>query len=98
MGKQSMATAVYSYVHRCDNKLYRIQTPQRPIVATDAQEEYEINEYPTGANAVVAVISYTGYDMEDAMIINKSSFERGFGHGTIYKTVVRHACAHSSWW
>ena len=37
-----------------------------------------------GTNAVVAVISYTGYDMEDAMIINKSSFERGFGHGTVY--------------
>jgi DNA-directed RNA polymerase I subunit RPA2 len=39
-------------------------------------------------NAVVAVISYTGYDMDDAMIINKSAHERGFGHGTIYKTKV----------
>jgi DNA-directed RNA polymerase I subunit RPA2 len=37
-------------------------------------------------NAVVAVISYTGYDMEDAMIINKASYERGFGHGCVYKT------------
>lgn len=27
-----------------------------------------------------------GYDMEDAMVINKSSYERGFGHGTIYKS------------
>jgi DNA-directed RNA polymerase I subunit RPA2 len=88
MGKQSMATAVHSYVHRVDNKLYRIQTPQKPIVQTDAQTEYEINDYPTGTNAVVAVISYTGYDMEDAMIINKSTFERGFGHGTVYKTEV----------
>ena len=33
----------------------------------------------------MAVISYTGYDMEDAMIINKSSFERGFGAGVVYK-------------
>lgn len=27
-----------------------------------------------------------GYDMEDAMVINKSSYERGFGHGTVYKS------------
>jgi len=40
-----------------------------------------------GTNAVVAVISYTGYDMEDAMIINKSSDERGFAAGSIYKSL-----------
>ena len=39
-------------------------------------------------NAVVAVISYTGYDMDDAMILNKSAHERGFGYGTMYKTTV----------
>jgi DNA-directed RNA polymerase I subunit RPA2 len=44
--------------------------------------------YPNGTNAVVAVISYTGYDMEDAMILNKSSHERGFGYGTIYKSII----------
>lgn len=35
---------------------------------------------------MVAVISYTGYDMEDAMILNKSAYERGFGHGSVYKS------------
>ena len=30
-----------------------------------------MDDYPMGTNAIVAVISYTGYDMEDAMIINK---------------------------
>ena len=44
--------------------------------------------FPNGTNAVVAVISYTGYDMEDAMILNKSSHERGFGYGSIYKVQI----------
>lgn len=48
-------------------------------------ESYGLPDYPSGTNAIVAVISYTGYDMEDAMILNKSSYERGFGHGCVYK-------------
>jgi DNA-directed RNA polymerase I subunit RPA2 len=48
--------------------------------------DFDFEEYPSGTNAVVAVISYTGYDIEDAMIINKSSYERGFGHGSVYKS------------
>ncbi|PRP80117.1 hypothetical protein PROFUN_12271 [Planoprotostelium fungivorum] len=86
MGKQTMGTPLSAYPYRCDNKLYRIQNPQMPLVRTFGQHDYAVNNYPTGANAIVAVISYTGYDMEDAMIINKSSYERGFGHGSVYKT------------
>ena len=69
-------------------QLFRIQSPQVPIVQNQAQKEYGIDEYPLGTNAVVAVISYTGFDMEDAMIVNKSSYERGFGHGSVYKVQV----------
>jgi len=53
-----------------------------------AHDYYEGDNYPLGTNAVVAVISYTGYDMEDAMILNKASVERGFKHGSIYKTEI----------
>lgn len=44
---------------------------QAPIVQTRRHGEYAMDEFPQGTNAVVAVISYTGYDMEDAMILNK---------------------------
>jgi len=50
------------------------------------QAELGMDLYPAGTNAIVAVIAYTGMDMEDAMIINKSSYERGFGHASVYKT------------
>lgn len=85
MSKQSMGTPFHCWPYRTDNKLYKLHTGQSPIVRPSLYSHYGMDMYPNGANAVVAVISYTGYDMEDAMIINKSSFERGFGHGTIYK-------------
>lgn len=86
MGKQTMGTPGTAIRYRTDNKSYRLQTGQTPIVRAPLHNDYGFDNFPNGTNAVVAVISYTGYDMDDAMIINKSAHERGFGHGTIYKT------------
>merc|ERR1711939_1137589 len=88
MGKQSMGTPGTAIRHRTDNKTYRLQTGQTPIVRPPLHNAYGLDNFPNGMNAVVAVISYTGYDMDDAMIINKSSHERGFGDGVIFKTKV----------
>lgn len=85
MGKQTMGTPGVALCHRSDNKLYRLQTGQTPIVKANLYDEYGMDNFPNGTNAVVAVISYTGYDMDDAMIINKSADERGFAYGTMYK-------------
>ncbi|CCE64264.1 hypothetical protein TPHA_0H00540 [Tetrapisispora phaffii CBS 4417] len=85
MGKQTMGTPGVALVHRSDNKLYRLQSGQTPIVKANLYDDYGMDNFPNGMNAVVAVISYTGYDMDDAMIINKSADERGFGYGTMYK-------------
>ena len=88
MGKQTMGTPCHAIRNRADNKLYRINFPQSPIVKTKLYDHYKLDDYPLGTNAIVAVVSYTGYDMEDAMILNKSSFERGFGHGMVYSTEI----------
>ncbi|CAH3030121.1 unnamed protein product [Porites evermanni] len=88
MGKQTMGTPAQALKHRGDNKLYRLQTPQSPLVRPAAHDEFAVDNYALGTNAVVAVISYTGYDMEDAMILNKASFERGFAHGTVLKCEI----------
>lgn len=86
MAKQTMGTPCQALQHRTDNKLYRLQTPQTPLARTSKYDEFCMDEYPAGTNAVVAVLSYTGYDMEDAMILNKSSVERGLAHASVYKT------------
>ncbi|KAH9669883.1 DNA-directed RNA polymerase I subunit 2 [Citrus sinensis] len=86
MAKQTMGFSVQALKFRADQKLYHLQTPQTPIVRTNTYTKYSIDEYPTGTNAIVAVLAYTGYDMEDAMILNKSSVDRGMCHGQIYQT------------
>jgi len=88
MGKQSMGTPSTALRHRTDNKLYQLQTGQSPIVRPALHNTYAMDSYPNGTNAIVAVISYTGYDMEDAMILNKSAHERGFAYGSVYKSQV----------
>jgi len=88
MGKQSMGTPSTALSRRTDNKMYRLQSGQTPVVRPNLHNEYGFDNFPNGMNAVVAVISYTGYDMEDAMILNKSAHERGFGYGTVYKSDI----------
>mmetsp|Transcript_46373 Transcript_46373/g.100847 ORF Transcript_46373/g.100847 Transcript_46373/m.100847 type:complete len:960 (-) Transcript_46373:83-2962(-) len=88
MLKQTMGTPYHNHAFRTDNKAYRIMTPQRPIVRTSMYERTECDTHPQGTNAIVAVITYTGYDMEDAMVINKASYDRGFKHAAVYKTKI----------
>ncbi|XP_035705824.1 DNA-directed RNA polymerase I subunit RPA2 isoform X2 [Folsomia candida] len=86
MGKQTMGTPYHTYHRFSENKLYRLYFPGTPFFRPAHYDYLKLDDYPSGTNAIVAVISYTGYDMEDAMIISKSAFERGFGHGCIYKS------------
>merc|ERR550519_1851461 len=85
MAKQTMATPLHTWHLNSETKIYRLQTPTSPFFRPAHYDYIGMDDYPMGTNAIVAVISYTGYDMEDAMIINKMSFERGFCAGMIYK-------------
>ncbi|XP_026322835.1 DNA-directed RNA polymerase I subunit RPA2 [Hyposmocoma kahamanoa] len=85
MGKQTMGTPIQTWRTNAETKLYRLQTPATPLFRPTHYDNIGLDDYPMGTNAIVAVISYTGYDMEDAMIINKSSYDRGFAAGSVYK-------------
>ncbi|KAK4537632.1 hypothetical protein CDCA_CDCA13G3657 [Cyanidium caldarium] len=87
MAKQAMGTPVHHFAGRFDAKLYRLLTPQRPLVCNDTEARLQLGErYGTSFNAVVAVISYTGYDMEDGMVMNRASLDRGLAHGVVYSS------------
>ena len=53
MGKQTMGTPCHSFPYRSDNKLYRLHTPQAPLVQTATHGLFKMDEYPNGANAIV---------------------------------------------
>lgn len=85
MAKQTMGTPCHTFWTRNDAKVYRHNTPQVPITRNFCmQDPLGADLFPNGVNAVVAVISYSGNDMEDALILNKASIDRGFAHGTVY--------------
>jgi len=88
MAKQTMGNSTHALAYRTDNKMYQITYSQKPLISCRTGKNLGFEDFPSGINAVVAVLSYTGYDIEDAMIINKSSYERGFMHGNVYKTFV----------
>ncbi|XP_074579327.1 DNA-directed RNA polymerase III subunit 2 [Curcuma longa] len=79
MGKQAMGNIAYNQLCRADSLLYLLVYPQRPLLTTKTIELVGYDKLGAGQNATVAVMSYSGYDIEDAIVMNKSSLDRGFG-------------------
>ena len=85
MGKQAMGTIGYNQRCRIDTLLYLLAYPQAPMVKTRTIELTGFEQLPAGQNAIVSVMSYSGYDIEDALVLNKASLDRGFGRCIVYK-------------
>jgi len=79
MGKQAIGSIAYNQFNRIDTLLYLMVYPQQPMVKTKTIELIDFDKLPAGQNATVAVMSYSGYDIEDALVLNKASIDRGFG-------------------
>eukprot|EP00659_Diplonema_papillatum_P009622 gene9622-14937_t len=88
MAKQTMGSSFHSLAMRNDNKLYHTFACQAALLRTDNQHLFQMDDYPNGINVVLAVAAYTGFDMEDALLINKSSVERGLFLGYIYMGLI----------
>ncbi|KAI8943454.1 DNA-directed RNA polymerase III subunit [Plenodomus lindquistii] len=88
MGKQAIGAIAYNQFNRIDTILYLMVYPQEPMVKTRTIELTKYDKLPAGQNATVAVMSYSGYDIEDALILNKASCDRGFGRCQVMKKHV----------
>ena len=85
MAKQALGIYATNYVFRVDSRSHILHYPQIPLVKTKSMEILRYNQRPSGQNYLVAVISFEGYNMEDALVFNKASIERGLGRSTFYR-------------
>jgi DNA-directed RNA polymerase II subunit RPB2 len=84
--KQAMGVYATNYSERMDKTSYVMTYPTRPLVDTRIMNMIKINEIPSGCNINVAIMTHTGYNQEDSVLINKGSIDRGLFQITIYHT------------
>lgn len=85
-GKQAMGVYVTNYENRMDKTAYVLNYPTRPLVDTRIMNMIELNKIPSGTNVIVAIMTHTGYNQEDSLLINKGSIDRGMALVTVYHT------------
>jgi DNA-directed RNA polymerase subunit B len=85
MAKQALGVYATNFHQRVDSRSHILHYPQVPLVETALMDVMGYKLRPSGQNCIVAVLSYEGYNMEDALIFNKASIERGLARSTFYR-------------
>jgi len=85
MAKQSLGFSTPTFPVDTYVREHLLVYPQSPLVTTNSTYLLNLDERPMGQNCVVAVISYEGYNIEDAIVVNKSSIERGLARSFFYR-------------
>lgn len=81
--KQSLGIYAANFPVRMDTDVSILHYPQKPIVRSFIYDTLDV--YPAGQNIIVAIMPYEGYNMEDAVVLNQASVDRGFGRSTYFR-------------
>ena len=86
MAKQAIGVYATNYDHRMDKTSYIMTYPSKPLVETRLMNFIHLDKIPSGCQIHVAIMTHTGYNQEDSVLINQGSIDRGLFSATIYHT------------
>jgi DNA-directed RNA polymerase II subunit RPB2 len=86
MGKQAMGMYALNFRERFDALSHMLCYPQIPLVSPFMSKFYGSHTMPCGQNITVAIMTYTGYNQEDSIIINRAFLQRGGFRSIFYRT------------
>lgn len=84
--KQALGLYASNFNLRTETRGYTLYYPQRPLVQTKSYEALQNYRRSSGQNFVVAVLSYYGFNMNDAIVLNKGAVERALGRSVFYRS------------
>ena len=82
-GKQAVSMYSTNVMNRIDKSGIVLNYGQNPLVKSRYLKYVTNDEHAYGENAIVAIMCYSGYNTEDAIIINEGFLKRG-GYRTTY--------------
>jgi DNA-directed RNA polymerase II subunit RPB2 len=89
MSKQAIGIPMKDYMSSYySDALHVLMSAQRPLSLTNVSCNFKKHEVANGINCIVAIMCYTGFNVEDSIIVNKSAIDKGLFHSIKYKTVT----------
>lgn len=89
-GRQACSVYHSNFHVRMDKTALVLNYGQTPILKSQLLQHIDREEQPCGENVIVAIMCYTGYNVEDAILINEGSIKRGLFNTTYYTTYSEH--------